>query len=327
MEKKKMGKFALPLVALALTLLASSCTNNVSDSVADSGTEVEEGATKEVSLNLNEEDVSTSTGSDPLTRADTDEGNSYYAVNVYKKTNGSYKKYAYGLFNSTSSMSLFVEEGQRYKFECVKIQDKTDTLYHDGDEFLRPFRVNGKKGKLTNSFTYSSTVNNNEMTRGMVNLSPNDSIKFARIYALYGMTDDFDPSESSTVSLTLMRSYFGLHFKITPPKDGNATLRFLEQWFIDIKNGDEPYDKGDIYIFPDMVQGSKANFSGHVRLFTTWTYSNGDVKKDTVLIPYTRNAMTTINMSFKGSTSSSVNIGEEDGEMGSENFDYIMGSN
>ena len=163
----------LTFVSLALFI---SCTNSVAE---DAGTTKGElTTTREVTLKLSEEQVTTSTA--PIVR--TVAPKSYYAINVYLKKGDGYEKFAYGLFDSAKDLKIVLQEGKKYKFECVKVENYKDTVYHDGDSYLSPFRVNGKPGALTNTFVYSKNVNNDEMTEGVFSLTDTTTTRYPRVY-------------------------------------------------------------------------------------------------------------------------------------------------
>lgn len=333
MGKRPVSKSMWLFASLFISMSFFSCTNSVSDYVAGTD-EAPAGATKEIRFSFNEEQVSTSTS--PMTRADT-EGKAYYAINVYKKdsvnskkNSDGYIKYAYGLFDSTNDVSLLLEEGQKYRFECLELRNKTDTVYHDGDKFLAPFRVNEKPGELTNRFVYSSMNNNDEILCGNLSYGKEkkDTTWYPRLYTYYGETTDFDPASSNTVRINLMRSVFGLHFKITPPKDGNAVISFLNDWKINLNSDDDFYDQDEIYSFHTVKNATVDGYNGNIRLFVKWTYSNGTVKRDTVPVHITRNCVTTIEMNFQGATNSDMTLNEDNSTMGTdETVRYTVGGN
>lgn len=319
-----MNKFHYFLLAGLMCLPFVSCKNTVAEYYSE-GENGSDGTTKVVKLSFNEEQFSSS--ENPMTRAGGDEaGKRYYAINVYQKVDSSYQKLAYGLFDTPDDMSVLLEEGRKYKFECIEIKNNEDTVYHDGNFYYHPFKVGNQPGEITNTFVRSNFVNNDEMASGIFSFSKNarDSTKYPRVYTYYGTADDFDPATSGNVDISLRRAVFGLHFKITPPKDGTAHLVFLNNWTIDISAGDQPYDKGSIYSFHTIKDAVKDGYNGNVTLRTTWTYSDGTVKNDTYKIHVTRNTTTTVNLDFSGATESGITITEENDEFGSENVSHTV---
>lgn len=302
----------LTFVSLALFI---SCTNSVAE---DAGTtKGESTTTREVTLKLSEEQVTTSTA--PIVRAVAPK--SYYAINVYLKKGDGYEKFAYGLFDSAKDLKIVLQEGKKYKFECVKVENYKDTVYHDGDSYLSPFRVNGKPGALTNTFVYSKNVNNDGMTEGVFSLTDTTTTRYPRVYTNYGELVDYDPATADSATIPLRRSYFGIHFVVEPPKDGYVVFRYLENYSFVVHAGDATYDQNEIYTFHQIVNSTKEDYGGNIKLYSDWYSSNGTVIGDTTLIPITRNTITTANVTLHGSTPAGIGVSEEDGPMGNQTVD------
>lgn len=311
-------------VGAILCLLLPACSNSVTDDVADAGGS-EERATKTVRLNINEEDVSMEQS--PMTRAGGDDG-VYYAINIYKLGASGYEKYAYGLFTSTDNMKLLLEEGQKYKWECVELKDDKDKLYHDGDKFYQPFRKGDEAGVITNEFVKSTTTNNTEMTSGNVRIgAAEDAVtRYPRLYTLYGSLEDFDPATSSSVTLSLRRAVIGLHFKVTAPKHGSVDMSYLIDKHLTIKAGDAPVDEESVYSLHAILNASQEGYTAKVPLNITWTFEDGQTKTERLEVPVSRNAITTVNISFTDLTGSSVSFNEESGDLGTgESVDWTVG--
>lgn len=306
---------------LSSMLLAASCGNTVSEDILPGEGPETEGTTTTVQLHLSEEQISTS--DTPLTRAV--EAGKYYGVNIYKKNGNSYEKYAYGLFNDPSKMSLLLVEGDKYKIECLELKNDKDTLFHQDDLFYYPFMIDKKPTKLSNEFTYSSKVSFPLDTTAFAT-SAQRYLWFPRAYSYYASLDNFDPADSSNVSILLKRAIFGLHFIIVPPEDGVATLTYLNTKTITVKAGDNKYDDGgQIFSFHNLINASKDGYSGTVPTFITWSYSDGTVVKDTANITLSRNMMTTVNLDFSGPKTESIGVTEENTAMGSDTYDWHVG--
>lgn len=311
-------KVLFALLTLVSLGLFTSCTNSVAD---DAGTTKGESATtREVTLKLSEEQVTTSTTSTtPMVRAVA--AKSYYAINVYVKKGKGYEKFAYGLFDSPKDLKIVLQEGKKYKFECVKVENDKDTVYHDGDSYLKPFQVNGEPGTLTNRFVYSKEVNNDGMTEGVFSLTDSKTTRYPRVYTNYGELIDYDPATADSAKIPLRRSYFGLHFVVEPPKDGYVVFKYLENYSFEVHAGNATFDQNDIYTFHQIVNSTKEGYGGNIKLYSYWYSSNGAVSRDTTLIPLTRNTITTVNVSLHGSTPAGIGVSEEDGPMGNRTVD------
>ena len=85
----------------------------------------------EVSLNMGGDAITISDS--PITRDATKK--KFYAINVYYKSptekegEFTWTKYAYGLFDNLASMKISLMTDEKYKFECVSIQEDKDELY------------------------------------------------------------------------------------------------------------------------------------------------------------------------------------------------------
>lgn len=314
----------LLLMVAALCLTVTSCKNTVSEDIADPIGGESDGTTKVVTLNFNEEQVSMS--QTPMTRGEND-AKRYYAINVYSQVDGAYQKYAYGVFNTTAGMSLLLEEGTNYRMDCLEIKEDADTVYHDGEKFYHPFMINKRPSPLTNKFIGSTSTNIDDILNGLVNLTKEDSTRYPRVYTYYGTLEDFDPATSSTASIDLRRAVFGLHFVITPPKDGTATINFLNDKNITVSAGDDTYDSEDIYSFHTIKSAIVDGYGGNTKLKVKWTYSNGTTKQEDVYIPITRNNITTIEMGFSGASPTGISINEDDDELGNTTVTCVIGKN
>lgn len=313
-------------VGAFLCLLFSACSNAITDEVAEGGDGSEERVTKTVSLSINEE-------SSPMeqiakTRGETD-GNTDYAINIYKKGATGYEKFAYGLFDSAENMKLLLEEGQKYKFECLEVKDETEKVYHDGDKYYQPFRTGDEPGVITNKFVNSKTTNNSEILKGNVRVGKEekDTTWTPMMYTLYGNLEDFDPATSPSATLDLRRAVIGYHFKIKAPKNGSVDLHYMGKRHIYIKAGDPDIDTKVIFSLHKIVEGSKDGYSAQVPISVKWTFSDGTVKDENITVTITRNKLTLLNIDFTDLTPSTVTFNEETGDLtDSESVNWTIGN-
>lgn len=321
-----MKKTILFLPIMVLCFLATSCKNSVSEELAGGGEIEGEGTTKVVKLRFNEEQLSTSQGQDPMTRADGD-AKTYYGINVYKQTDKGNTKFAYGLFDNTNDMNLLLEEYDKYTIECVEIRNAEDTVFHKANKFYYPFYRDNEPGELTNKFISSSTINNDEMTSGDFSINEQDTVEFPRVYTFYGELGNIDPSKSDEVTLDLRRAVFGIRFKVTPPKDGSVIIRYLNDYEINIKAGDEPYDHQSIYSFHRITKACAEGYNGYISPAVIWTYSTGKVVKEIIKVNLARNTITTVNISFSGASPTGITVNEENSSFDNQDSTYIIGNN
>lgn len=321
-----MSRKSLFFLSVGILLAFSSCTNSVSDSIAEGGETESSHATKLVTLNLNEEQITETSSQSEMTRAGS-EGQKYYGINVYKKNGKNYEKYAYGLFNTTDNISVLMEEGEKYKFECVEIRNDKDTVGHDGNRFYYPFIVNRNPGELTNDFVKSKSQNLEQLTSGCLTTGKeiNDTTWYPKAYTLYGALTDFDPATSANASIQLNRAVFGINFKITPPKDGTVVIRYLNDWYITLNAGDENYEDESIYSFHQIKPASEEGYNTKLTPAVTWTYSDGTEKKSNFKIPVSRNNITTVELSFSGPAPGGIAFTEDDSDFTRDTVNIVVG--
>ncbi len=322
------------LILLCLTVL-SSCENGIND---EDGTEEVSGTThkkvkKTIRLSCDEETVSMTetpmTKAAGKTRTDETAGRRYYGINVYEETDTGLVRYAYGLFDSREAMTLTLVEGSRYKIECLGIRTGVDTLYHEDAKFFLPFVLgDNKSAKLANKFTYSKKNNIASLASGRYRITQNYTSWHPEMYTYYAELSGVDPSsvDEGVLQFTLKRAVFGLHFIVEPPGSGSATLTYLNSVRrISVKAGGETYDHEGVYSFHTVTEAWRDGYSGSTTLRVNWTYSDGTQRRDSVVVPISRNTMTTVRVSFPGPRDSSVGITEEDGEMSADTISWTFG--
>lgn len=314
----------LVLTITMLCLIVTSCKNSVSEDIAGTGDLTGDETTKVVTLNFNEEKISMSQGQEPMTRAGGD-AKKYYGINVYEQTDKGKTKYAYGLFDSVSNMSVILEEWNKYSIECVEVCNDEDTVLSKGDRLYFPFFRDNEPGEITNKFVYSTKTNNDVMTDGFFSKTEKDTIKFPKVYTYYGSVENLNPAENDEVSIEMRRAVFGLRFKINPPKDGVATLRYLNDYYITIKAGDEPYDHQSIYSFHLIKNAAKDGYNGGIRPYITWTYSNGTFKEQYLPIKLYRNTITTVEINFSGASPEGITFKEENTSFDNNSTSFTVG--
>ena len=114
------------------------------------------GKMKTISLRINEEITTSET---PLFANRTrGAGKKLYGINVFQKkaNSSSYTKYAYGLFDDPSKISIVLNENCLYRFECLIVEEGEEGIYLSEDGYMEPFITTSKKPtKVNNSFKLS----------------------------------------------------------------------------------------------------------------------------------------------------------------------------
>ncbi len=163
----------------------------------------------------------------PMSRF-TPDANDLYAIQVRYKpaSGGSYKYYAYGLFDDLSNVSLDLEENHYYKFEVVMIDDAKNKIYSDSilidtkmyHGYGAPFTANNNYNastsesitKVTNEFDYSSAkyftdFNHIQKTDGTNYYNATD------IDAYYALIENYAPvADNEVINIYLKKMAYGL---------------------------------------------------------------------------------------------------------------------
>lgn len=320
----------LSLIAATVILCLPSCKNTTDEEATATSGETEH-EQRVVTITCNEEQVSIS--EEPMARAAAGEGQKTIGVSIYKQTADGYEPYAYGLYDGTASINAVLDEGDKYMIECIELKAVEDTLYHDRNWYYEPFMTGNKPTELTNTMTYSSTSGFDNMTEGKYALYVKDvNGKPTRYYAwnpsaytYFGGVEDFDPATSASVTLNLHRAVFGLHFIVTPPSNGSVSFNFLNLKGFTVSKGDAVYDHESVYSFSDIINGTADDYSSNIRVFSTWTQSDGSVERDTINVPVTRNQTTVVELSFSGPKDEGFSLNEESGGFTSDTLQYVIG--
>lgn len=163
----------------------------------------------------------------PLTRFTPDDRDLYgIQVDCVPNSGGSYKHYAYGLFDSINNINIELVENHKYRFTLLLINDGKDKIYDDIitiDEidhvgYNTPYNTYLKETSsrvvtpVFNEFIITEDVYFNSFTGGY-RLKGEDNIRYAveDLDVYYGITEDYTPTaDNDTVSIFLKRMIFGL---------------------------------------------------------------------------------------------------------------------
>ena len=272
-----MKQSSIFFISLIACITFASCGNSVTDEAETSGISAGK-TTKTVSLILNDEGGKIILS--PATRAFNTEGKRYYAINILELNDKAYTKYAYGLFDGSSPIPAVLKEGHKYRIDALEFRNDKDTLYHDGNKFYEPMLTNGTNAThLENTFIYNKNDNLTGIYTGKtkVGVEKSDTTWYPRAYKYYTSIDEFDPSTSDKLDITVKRAFFGIHYVITPPKYGSVTIRLLRNHYINISSKDPVYDEEIFYSFNQLPLASVEGYDATMNISAVWTDDDGNV--------------------------------------------------
>ena len=307
-----MKQTSILFISLIACITFASCGNSVTDEAETSGISAGE-TTKTVSFNLSDEGGKIVLN--PATRAFNTEGKRYYAINILELNDKEYSKYAYGLFDGSSPISAVMKEGHKYRIDVLEFRNDKDTLYHDGNKFYEPMLTNGTNATpLENTFIYDKNANLTGIYTGKtkVGVEKSDTTWYPRAYKYYTSIDNFDPSTSDKLDITVKRAFFGIHYVITPPKYGSVAIRLLRNHYINISSKDPVYDEEIFYSFNKLPLASVEGYNATMDIFAVWTDDDGNViANEKGGIKLKRNALSEFKIYFTGPKDLGFDIKEE----------------
>ena len=307
-----MKQSSIFFISLIACITFASCGNSVTDEAETSGISAGE-TTKTVSFNLNDEGGKIVLN--PATRVFNTDGKRYYAINILELNDKEYSKYAYGLFDANSPISAVMKEGHKYRIDVLEFRNDRDTLYHDGNKFYEPMLSNGTNATpLENAFVYDKNANLTGIYTGKTKVGEekSDTTWYPRAYKYYTSIDNFDPSTSDKLDITVKRAFFGIHYIITPPKYGSVTLSLLRNHHITISSTDPVYDEEIFYSFNQLPPASVEGYNAIMDIFAVWTDDDGNViANEKGEIKVKRNALSEFKINFIGLKDLGFDIKEE----------------
>ena len=177
---------------------------------------------------------------EPLQRAE--DGETYVGINVFRtekdKEGAKEEKYAYGLFQRYSNISIDVLTGYEYRFVATILIENADKLYdHGKNSFEAPFRTQSgdfAKGNIGNFHpTYSLDTDSQLSFVGLrsgnayvysgsgASIKPGE-FRYPRVKRFYGECKNFDPSLSSDIEIPMEYKSFGLKFILESIPEGTS---------------------------------------------------------------------------------------------------------
>lgn len=310
---KTVRMIGLALFAILLCVNFSSCSSN-DDVEPDAPQKPKEyivslGFTGEISISES-----------PLSRAS---GNDLYGIQVYSCPNvdgaTTYTKYAYGLFDDTSEMTIKLLEGYKYKFIATMVADGKNKISHatETDIYLAPFKINGSTSeytKITNSFK----ITNIEYFYGLDSGSTGSQLGHAAGFERYYGSCDYIVDDSKSVSIDMKKAVFGAKFIAEGLTEGVLTVKMYRTRDILITHPEASYE--NIFTFDKL--SSTDNYSEKINTVISWTKTDGVVVPlGTHDITFKRNVLTTVTIKVADATTENgIGFELETTEMGTEDI-------
>lgn len=304
-------KKSLYLLACLFLVGTLSCTSD-----EDTPENVTPTAEKEYTVSLGFSGEITDISEFPLTKAS---GNDLYGIQVYSCHTDSttYTRYAYGLFDDVSKMTIKLMSGYKYKFNCTMVVDGKNKIDSYDGYYTYPFHLSASNSNmrtlLNNAFTYSSSdymdyINacSGAITKKGLYIRPN----FDRYY---GELSDFTPAENKAVTISMKRVSFGAKFIADGLTEGTLVIDMDEAPEMNIV-----YPATDIQdIFTINNAWTSDDITDVVSASIYWLKSNNTkIPIATQRITFKRNKMTVITVKVTdSSTTSSLSLNTETTEM------------
>lgn len=186
----------------------------------------------------------------PLTRAflNSAPASQYVGINVLSResNNGSYSKYAYGVFDNLDAIYINLYSDVQYKFEVTVIQNATDLLQLEGGNFSHPFRRPSNLQYYladVNDFKYSTSDYLAYINAGTafcvseLDIRENkiqQSYMYPRMHRFYGTAEGFSVSsdENQVVNVDMQYQCFGIRINAASLPEG-STLTWQETGYTD----------------------------------------------------------------------------------------------
>ena len=243
---------------------------------------------------------------EPLLRAE--DGDTYTAINVFykEKSQNEYEKYAYGLFNRQTPISVDVTTGYIYRFEATILKEREDYVRTLNATYTDPFKLHDWTSSsfdnewhyqnwYLNNFQYSYKIEDNRSRPYFSQLSSGTAyvnsrgdlldgngnsitterfIRYPRVKRFYGELPSFDPTESSEISIPMDYKCFGLRIELDSIPEGTSVTVKDITTISGPTPTDEPY-----LVFP---KGLSFGFGGGESESWEGIYSLNDFDKPSV---------------------------------------------
>ena len=311
---KKVTIFRSAILALLACVGIAACDKN-SDVVPD------EPETYTVNLGWAGEILDVSY--EPMTRATTDD---LYGIQVYslpksvEPEDDDWDRYAYGLFDDPSDITITLASGYKYRFVATMVKDGKNRLYKGyNEEYHFPFNTT-----LDNTFYYDSTKGMNTLDWGKTSLIEYDGYALYRpnIERFYGELSDYIPGENNTnAKIEMKRTSFGAKF-VAGGKlavDGKLEIQLEEapKMELELTAGDDKIS--DIFTFRYVdAAWAKDDYTEDIPVNFMWIRADGtEAPLGTHTITFKRNTTTVVKVNIdKDGNDESLGIEIDESETG-----------
>lgn len=209
-----------------------------------------------------------------------------YAVQIYNKKGNSYSRYAYGIFDDESRMSLELELGSTYKIEVSVVPNGKDLIAKgENGGYQDPFLVggfSGTPGKITNEFIKSSLSNNYlEINTGkaVINEEGGKKTEYARppIERYYGVVENYRPERGGTLTIPLKYVCFGLTIVPEDFTEGSIEVKMERAPTFTLTPDDPTAITKKIFTFDNFMgdDWTADDYSEDIPIAITWTKGDG----------------------------------------------------
>ena len=165
-----------------------------------------------------------------------------YGINVYydKEKDGVQDDfYAYGLFDTTSSMNITLIGGYKYRFVCSVVRDADDWLYYgpygsnNFSGYAKPFQLSSSNSTaVQNKFLIGSSASGYLSGLGSGNAviqSSNsngyaDSGRYPSLERYYGEYADYEPVPNDKVIIPVKKTFFGNKLIVNGVSGGTVSV-------------------------------------------------------------------------------------------------------
>lgn len=204
-----------------------------------------------------------------------------YAVQIYKKGTISYSKYAYGIFDDESRMSLELELGSTYKIEVSVVPNGKDLIAKgENGGYQAPFVIggfSGGAGKITNEFILATTNYIDEINVGkaVVNEEGGKKTEYARppIERYYGVVENYRPERGGTLTIPLKYVCFGLTIVPEDFTEGSIEVKMEGAPTFTLTPDDPTAITKKIFTFDNFMGNdwTADDYSEDIPITITWT--------------------------------------------------------
>ena len=222
------------------------------------------------------------------------------------------------MFDDTSSMTIKLPEGYKYKFIVTMVVDGKNKIEVNGNVYYTPFNA-----ELTNSFTYTKTISMSNITSGKAQLVRKGEVRIPQVDRYHGITSDYIPEKDGKVSIFMKRTVFGAKFIAENLLGEDKISITFNSYTPDMEIIHPETEAMGIFTFYDITKAySEENYSETISTELIWTKADGVVVPlGTHNITFKRNVLTTVSIKVADvTTENGIGFELETTEMGAEDI-------